>query len=273
MKINFIVNKEDYNSTLDTSVLGFLFKKIKDKTDIKVVDINNFKCDNVSINFFLGTINNVLLKHAKCNILILNNQNYKRTNIPFLKNFDYIFCKSKKISSLLENYVDKEKIKYISWRSTDLSLSNSEKEFNNVLLYCYDRNYTKYNTIINNWKESYPTLQVVNYEPIRQASNIVYNSNIDQIKYEKLFNKCGFHLCLQECDCFAHNVNQCCLVKSIPILINGNPMNDFVNIDNVFSINGKKKKLLTYIGSKTTLIIDNLHNVMEQISNLNEETF
>jgi len=273
MKINFIVNKEDYNSTLDTSILGFLFKKIKDKTDIKVVDINNFKCDNASINFFLGSINNLLLKHAKCNILVLNNQNYKRSNIPFLNNFDYIFCKSKMISSLLENYVDKKKIKYMSWRSTDLSLSNSEKDFNNILLYCYDRNYTQYNTIINNWKESYPTLQVVNYEPIRHSSNIVYNSNLDQIKYEKLFNKCGFHLCLQECDCFAHNVNQCGLVKSIPIFINGSPMNDIINSDNVFSINGKKKKLSTYIGNKTTLIIDNLHNVMDQISNLNEETF
>ena len=95
MKINFIVNKEDYNSTLDTSILGFLFKKIKHKTEINVVDINNFKCNNVSINFFLGTPNNVLLKYAKCNILVLNNQNFKRTNIPFLNNFNYIFCKSK----------------------------------------------------------------------------------------------------------------------------------------------------------------------------------
>jgi hypothetical protein len=273
MKINFIVNKEDYNSTLDTSILGFLFKKIKDTTEIKIVDINNFKCDNASINFFLGTINNVLLKHAKCNIFVINNQNFKRSNLPLLNNFNYVFCKSKMVCTLLENYVDKEKIKFVSWRSTDLSLSNSEKDFNSVLLYCYDRQYTQYNTIINNWKETYPTLQVVNYEPIRKSSNIIYNSNIDQIKYEKLFNNCGFHLCLQESDCFAHNINQCCLVRSIPIFINGAPMNDITNSDNVFSINGKKKKLSTFIGNKTTLLIDNLHTVMEKINNLNEETF
>lgn len=273
MKINFIVNKEDYNSTLDTSVLGFLFKKIKDKTNIKVVDVNNFKCDNASINFFLGTINNLLLKHAKFNILVLNNQTFKRSNTAFLNNFDYIFCKSKVVSILLEQYVDNSKIKYISWRSTDLTLSNSEKDFNSVLLYCYDRNYTQYNTIINNWKESYPTLQVVNYEPIRTSPNIVYNRNIDQIKYEKLFNTCGFHLCLQECDCFAHNINQCCLVKSVPIFINSAPMNEITNKDNVFSFSGKKKKLTTYIGNKSSLIVDNLHDVMEKIKNLNEETF
>ena len=52
MKINFIVNKEDYNSTLDSNILDFLFKKIKGLHDIKIVDINNFKCDNASINFF-----------------------------------------------------------------------------------------------------------------------------------------------------------------------------------------------------------------------------
>lgn len=273
MKINFIVNKEDYNSTLDTSILGFLFKKIKDKTDIKVVDINNFKCDNASINFFLGTINNILLKHAKINIFVINNQNFKRGDIPFLNNFDYIFCKSRMLLTLLENYVPKEKIKYTSWRSTDISLSNTDKDYSQVMLYCYDRNYTQYNTILNNWKESYPTLNVVNYEPIKVMPNIVYHSNLDQTRYEQLFNRCGFHLCLQECDSFAHNVNQCALVKSVPIIINGAPMNEIINDDNLFSINGKKKKLTTYIGNKTTLSLDNFLSIFDKIANLTEETF
>jgi hypothetical protein len=273
MKINFIINKEDYNSTLDYSILTFLFKKIKDNTDIKIVDVNNFKCENVSINFFLGTINNLLLKHAKCNILIPNNHVFKRNDIPFLNNFDYIFCKSQTLTTLLENYVNKEKIKYISWRSTDLSIANYEKSYDHIMLYCYDKNFTQYNTIINNWKESYPTLNIVNYQPIKTASNLIYHSNMDQSKFELLFNKCGFHLCLQEYDSFPHNVNQCSLSKSIPILINGSPMNEIINNDNVFSINGKKKKLNNYIGNKTTFIIDNLHVVMEQINKLNEDTF
>jgi hypothetical protein len=272
MKINFIINKDDYNSTLDSSILNFLFRKIKDKTEIKIVDINNFKCENVSINFFLGSINNLLLKHAKCNIFIPNNQVFSRDNIPFLNNFDYIFVKSRILQTLLENFVHKEKIKYISWRSTDLSNSIHEKKFNEVLLYCYDKNYTQYNTIINSWKESYPTLNIVNYEPIKQSSNIIYHSNLTQVKFELLFNKCGIHLCLQESDCFAHNMNQCALSKSIPIAINGAPMNEFLNKDDYFSINGKKKKINKYIGNKTILNIDNLHKVVEEILRLNEET-
>ena len=43
MKINFIVNQEDQNSELDANILSFLFKKIKYTTDIKLVNVNNFK--------------------------------------------------------------------------------------------------------------------------------------------------------------------------------------------------------------------------------------
>ena len=272
MKINFIINKEDYNSTLDSNILGFLLKKIKDKTEVKIVDVNNFKCKNASINFFLGTINNILFNHAKCNILIPNNQNFKRSDIPFLKNFDFIFCKSKMIHTLLENYVSKEKLKFISWRSTDLSQTNVDKDFRQVMLYCYDRNYTDYNDIINNWDESFPTLNVINYQPIKTSSNIVYHSNIDQTKFELLFNKCGVHLCLQECDSFAHNVNQCSLSRSVPIIINGSPMNEFINNDNLFAFNGRRKKLNTYIGNKTKFNLDNFKDTINKIYKLNDDT-
>ena len=49
MKINFIVNQEDQNSELDANILSFLFKKIKYTTDIKLVNVNNFKCDNAAL--------------------------------------------------------------------------------------------------------------------------------------------------------------------------------------------------------------------------------
>ena len=50
-------------------------------------------------------------------------------------------------------------------------------------------------------------------------------------------------------------------------------MNEITANDNGFAFSGKKKKLTTYIGNKSSLIIDNLHDVMEKINNLNEETF
>ena len=53
MKLNFIVDESNQTSVADANILSFLFKKIKDKTDIKMIDIKNFKCDNASINIFL----------------------------------------------------------------------------------------------------------------------------------------------------------------------------------------------------------------------------
>ena len=272
MKINLIVNQEDFNSNLDANILNFLFKKIKDKTEINLVDIKNYKCGNASLNIFLGCINLTLTKHAKMNIIIPNNSTFRQQNINLLENFDYILCKTKYIKTLLEPFISNDKLKYIGWRSTDLN-NNYEKDWDNFMLYCFDKNFTQYNTILENWKEDYPLLNVVNYQPIIKKDNIIYHENIENVEFENLFNKCGFHLCLQEYDTFPHNINQCCLSKSIPVLINGSPMNQTVNKDNVFMISGKKKKNKNFIGSKTTLNIDNLHKEITKIQNLNDDSF
>lgn len=270
MKINLIINEEDYNSTLDANILSFLFRKIKDKTEIKNINVNNFKCDNASINIFLGCINNVLLNHAKFNILIPNNQTFKRQDIPLLNNFDYILCKSKYTKTMFESHVPKEKIKYISWRSTDLCSTNIDKEFDSFMLYCYDSNYTQYKKIIESWKENYPKLYVVGFSSIKKSNNIIYHSNLNQNEFEKLFNTCGFHLCLNEIDSFSHNINQCALVKSVPIIINSSPMNEFIDGDNLYSLVGKKKKLNKYLGNKNVFSESSFESVIESIMKLED---
>ena len=70
MKINLIIDKNSLDSQTDANIMGFLFKKIKDKTELKMVDVNNFKCEKASINIYCGCINNVLMDYAKSNILI-----------------------------------------------------------------------------------------------------------------------------------------------------------------------------------------------------------
>ena len=56
MKLNFIINEENIDSTTDANIMTFLFKKIKDKVDIKYVNVNNFKCEKASINIFFGVL-------------------------------------------------------------------------------------------------------------------------------------------------------------------------------------------------------------------------
>ena len=72
MKINLIIDKNSLDSQTDANIMGFLFKKIKDKTELKMVDVNNFKCEKASINIFFGCINNVLNDYAKANICVPN---------------------------------------------------------------------------------------------------------------------------------------------------------------------------------------------------------
>ena len=119
---------------------------------------------------------------------------------------------------MFENHVSKDKLKFISWRSTDIN-SNTDKDFNEFMLYCYDTNYTQYKKIIESWKENYPNLNVVGFSDFKKANNIKYHKNTNQTEFEKLFNICGFHICCNETDTFSHNINQCALVKSVPIII------------------------------------------------------
>ena len=139
MKINLICDQQEYNSQMDCNILSFLFKKIKDNTDLKLVPINNYKCENASINIFLGVINNCFLPYAKYNILIPSQNTFKKHWLYSLQYFDKILCKTEYIKSIFESHVsDKSKLEYIGWRSTDPN-SMRDKNYQEFLLYCYDQ--------------------------------------------------------------------------------------------------------------------------------------
>ena len=139
MKINFIINDDDVDSLTDANILDFLFKKIKGKVEIKKVNVNNYKCENASINVFFGIINNLLLDYAKYNILIPNQHKFKKEWIKMLSNFDMVIAKTKYIETLFKSFIDKDKIKYVGWRSSDLC-NNIDKNYDEILLYCGSNN-------------------------------------------------------------------------------------------------------------------------------------
>ena len=135
MKINLICDQQEYNSQIDCNILSFLFKKIKDKTELKLVPINNYKCDHASINIFLGVVNNCLLQYAKYNILIPSQNTFKKHWLYSLQYFDKILCKTEYIKSIFESHgTYKSKLEYIGWRSTDPN-NNHNKSYQNFLLY------------------------------------------------------------------------------------------------------------------------------------------
>lgn len=276
MKINLICEEKEYNSQMDCNILSFLSKKIKDNVELKLMPINNYKCDNASINIFLGVINNCFLPYAKYNILIPSQHTFRKHWLYSLQYFDKILCKTEYIKSIFEAHVtDKSKLEYIGWRSSDPN-TNRDKSYQDFLLYCYDTNYTNYQKIIESWKPEYPTLNVINghyFGLTKTQDNILYHNNLKQEEYDSMLNKCGFHLCLNGIDSFSHNINQCCLVKSIPILINGGPMKENMNDDFCFFVDAKKKKQAHMLGSFYDFNQDSFDAIINSISKLSDETF
>jgi len=269
MKINFIINQSDNDSTTDANILSFMFKKIKNNIDIKLINVNNFKCEKASINIFFGCINNVLLDFAKFNILIPNQCSFMKEWTQYLDNFDLIIVKTKYMEEIFKTFINTSKLKYIGWRSTDLYAS-VDKEYDEYLLYCYDHKYTDYKKIIESWEPTYPTLNIVNgslFNIKKNQDNINYLNKLSQNDFEVMFNKCGVHICLNNIDSFSHNINQCMLAKSIPLIINGGPMKEIVSLEDCFSFKSKKKKLNNLLGSKYDYDIDEFKTSITKIMN------
>ena len=274
MKINFIINEQDINSNNDASVITFMFKKIKDSIEIKHVNCNNYKCENASINIFFGCVNNLLLPYSKYNILIPNQHSFLKEWTHYLHKFDLILAKTNYIQEIFKTYVDLHKIKYIGWRSTDFK-NSIEKEYDEYLLYCCDTKYTDYKKIIDNWDSSFPTLNIVNgylFNIKKTQENINYCNKLGETEFENLFNRCGIHLCLNNIDSFSYNINQCCLSKSIPIIINSGPMSEIVCEDDCFKVKGKKKKLNRYLGSKYDYDPEEFKDIISKIMKMNYRT-
>ena len=86
--------------------------------------------------------------------------------------------------------------------------NNYEKEYDEILLYCYDNKHTNYKKIIECWEPSYPNLNIINGRNFGgEAENIIHHDNINQTTFENLFNRCGIHICLNEIDSYSHNIN------------------------------------------------------------------
>jgi hypothetical protein len=271
MKINFILNEQDINSTNDASVITFMFKKIKDSVEIKHINCNNYKCEKASINIFFGCVNNLLLNYSKYNILIPNQHSFLKQWTHYLHKFDLILAKTKYIQEIFKTYVELDKIKYIGWRSTDFK-NSVEKEYDEFLLYCCDNKYTDYKKIIDNWEPSFPTLNIVNGYLLnikKKQGNLVYCDKLNHNEFENLFNRCGIHICLNMIDSFSYNINQCCLTKSIPLIINNGPMSEIVSIEDCFKLKGKKKKLNNYLGSKYDYESSDFKEIVSKIMNTN----
>ena len=278
MKINLISNSNNSKASIDNEVLRFLFKKIKDNVELVSVNVLNYECPNASINIFIRDINYSFVNNAKINVFIADHENLADFNINYLNAMDYIFCKTEYSKLLLENAmsdnnIPRDNLILTGWRSPNIEI-NTSKSFNDILLYCSDRNNSYYSKVLEDWKDTYPTINVVSFNKKRkEQSNIKYHDNIKTEEFHKLFNKCGLHLILEEKTSFSHLINQAKQVKSIPIATMGGSNKDILDNDIGFIISCKKKKSNdAYYGSRFIPNLESLYNKIEEITRLNEDT-
>ena len=130
MKINIIHHDFSSNVLIDVEVLSFILKKFKEKPQPVYVNVNNYKCEEAEINIFIESINYSYFSKAKYNIFIPNQQYFHKNQIEFLDCFDMIFAKSNYIYETFKNHVSEHKLKYIGWRSPDISISAAHKSYN-----------------------------------------------------------------------------------------------------------------------------------------------
>lgn len=284
MKINIVANNSTEHIQVDIQTIQLQLRKLKEKPEVSVANASHYKCNNASINLFVNTINPLFFHHAKMNVGLYDPSCIQKSELYMLCDLDFIYVKSDYAKNVFEtemralNY-DTSRIINIGCSSPDMSIPG-KKSFDKVLMFCAERDNLMYEKIASSWKESYPTLYIVNALSNPQmltihrenlAENVVFCDKINNDKFHSLFNSCGFHLCISESNAYDHMVNQCKTIGSIPIAMKGSSRDELLHRDFAFILGGKKRKGRKHaLGSTFSTQLQSVHDVMTEILCLSE---
>lgn len=237
IKINIITYNNNYGLTNDFNILkSSLIDILGDSISINFVNFFDYKIPEADINIFLEIVSNILINPKSINILIPNQEWFYRNWLPYLNKLDYIWCKTKYISTIFKDYVDKSsKIEHIGWCSRDMYLSNINKNYQYYLHLCGKSIYKQSQKIIDIWDENMPQLVII-YSPkdvkltTKKIKNIKYiTERVEDPDLAKLMNYCGVHICCSETEGFGHYIQEAKSCESIVITTDAPPMNTFVS--------------------------------------------
>ena len=161
MKLNIIHNNGSSDVILDAQTVDYILKRMKEKTEVKQVLINNFNIDETTINIFLESINPILCEKAKYNIFIPNQHKFHKHWIPLLTNIDLVLCKTHYCYDVLKDIIPTSKLVYSGWKSYDFYHSSIDKEYDEWLLIYNDDVHVQVQPVIDIWQSDWPTLNIV----------------------------------------------------------------------------------------------------------------
>ena len=278
MKINVIHHDKSHNMMADAETISYILRRLKEKPEVSHIHINSNKIEEASINIFLENINMHHVGKAKFNIFIPNQQYFHKNWIDMCQSCDLVICKTQYCYDIFKEFINEDKLLNIGWWSSNLIIPPIEKEFDQWMVVYSDVYMNDLQKLLDIWDLDYPVLNIIfNGEQKKtlkrvNLANINYIEKITPEKFSHLFNKCIIHLCLDEMDCFNHNVNQCQLVMSVPVVLNKGPVLEVVDPENCFMVSSTKKKYKEGLGSIYKYTKDELEHTIKKIMGLSDNT-
>ena len=271
MKINIIHHDRSHNMMTDAETLSYIFKRLKEKPTVSHVHINGTDIKEATVNIFLENMNMLHVGKAKYNIFIPNQQYFHKNWLEMCESFDMIICKTQYCYDIFKEYISEDKLVHIGWRSPDNMVLSTEKDYSEWLLLYNEPFVNDLQKVLDVWTVDHPNLNIVFSGGVNKnvkrvnLPNIEYIENIKPEEFSKLFSKCMVHLCLDETDCFNHNVNQCQLTKSVPIVTSKGPVSEVVCDDACFKVSSTRKRYREGMGSLYKYSKDDLKEVIDKV--------
>lgn len=278
MKINIIHHDRSHNMMTDAETLSYIFKRLKEKPTVSHVHINGTDIKEATVNIFLENMNMLHVGKAKYNIFIPNQQYFHKNWLEMCESFDMIICKTQYCYDIFKEYISEDKLVHIGWRSPDNMVLSTEKDCSEWLLLYNEPFVNDLQKVLDVWTVDHPNLNIVFSGGVNKnvkrvnLPNIEYIENIKPEEFSKLFSKCMVHLCLDETDCFNHNVNQCQLTKSVPIVTSKGPVSEVVCDDACFKVSSTRKRYREGMGSLYKYSKDDLKEVIDKVIGTSDTT-
>jgi len=262
----------------DAETLSYIFKRLKEKPTVSHVHINGTDIKEATVNIFLENMNMLHVGKAKYNIFIPNQQYFHKNWLEMCESFDMIICKTQYCYDIFKEYISEDKLVHIGWRSPDNMVLSTEKDYSEWLLLYNEPFVNDLQKVLDIWTVDHPNLNIVFSGGVNKnvkrvnLPNIEYIENIKPEEFSKLFSKCMVHLCLDETDCFNHNVNQCQLTKSVPIVTSKGPVSEVVCDDACFKVSSTRKRYREGMGSLYKYSKDDLKEVIDKVIGTSDTT-
>jgi len=225
-KINIIYHNNGYGLTKDANLLQSYFPANYNLIDIR----ENSNLKKAEINIFLEVLQpsdgyfEKYKKLAKINILIPNPEWYPRHWVTYLRNFDYIFCKTKHAEEVFSEHSKNTIFTSFTSENHFLKTTNKIKAFFHSAGKSEHKGTTE---LIEAFTNFVLPLKICKKDVIEHKTINVDTCYYSDSEFKELKNKYLFHIYPTHYEGFGQNIWESLSIGAIVLTTNSAPMNEF----------------------------------------------